>query len=114
MAHVGRLPSRPVTGPIAGPLRLGGIQALRAEIATLRACQPYPSWAHLGAFYGVPKGTLWRIAQTDYEPKDRAIRLRLGLPTRLPAAWVTCECGNEYAPNVPWRKRCYVCSPPRK
>jgi len=50
------------------------------------------SWATVGRAYGIPGGTAYRIATSDYEPKRPAIRLCLGLPALVPAP-VCRQCG---------------------
>jgi len=84
---------------------------MQAEIARHRAVVAPPSWEVLGRFFGVGKGLLWRIAHEGYDPRDPRIRRQLGLAVRLPADWASCECGNSFSPNVPWRQRCYECRP---
>lgn len=50
------------------------------------------SWADVGKDLGLPGGTAYRIATSDYEPKRPDIRFRLGLPTLIPAPACT-KCG---------------------
>jgi hypothetical protein len=38
------------------------------------------SWAKTAAFFGISKGTAWRIGTQKYEPKSPEIRKQLGLP----------------------------------
>lgn len=72
------------------------------------------SWreiSRLPEYEGLAPGTLCSIPK-GYEPKNRAVRRQLRLPvlTGSPTEEV-CACGNLFVPNVPWRKKCYKCSP---
>lgn len=53
------------------------ISNLRAKIAEMRIDEK--SYQYIGDKYGVNKGIIYRIHNSDYEPKDPEIRKRLGL-----------------------------------
>jgi|GEM_PF-7018711 len=38
------------------------------------------SWAKVAAIYGLNKALVWKVAKTNYEPKDPEIRSKLGFP----------------------------------
>ena len=38
------------------------------------------SWAKVAAIYDLNKALVWKVAKTNYEPKDPEIRAKLGLP----------------------------------
>jgi len=69
------------------------------------------SWANVGKEFGLPGGTAYRIATSDYEPKRPDIRFHLGLPTLLPApacakcgqVHVSKRCPNGKQPAANWR-----------
>lgn len=41
------------------------------------------SWQAVGDHFGVSKITAWRIVHDGYEPRDNAIRRKLGLPETI-------------------------------
>ena len=62
------------------------------------------TWAAVGAKLGVRPGTCQRVATSDYEPKNAAIRARLGFPVLVAVA--ACVCGEVHlragrCPNAP-------------
>jgi hypothetical protein len=57
------------------------------------------SWRAIAQNLGISPGTLWRFAMTDWEPKDNAIRLRLGLPPKLVLAPPCPNCGGAHDPK---------------
>jgi len=85
-------------------------------------------WQAVADLYGVGKTMVWRIANTDYIPKDQTIRKKLGLPvsaqvfpvmgeilngSAAPASRICPHCGNFFIPNAGKRRKCYVCVPYR-
>jgi lambda repressor-like predicted transcriptional regulator len=58
------------------------------------------TWRKMAAKYGVAAGTLQRIATTDYEPQDHAIRAAVGMPP-LPVPVVPCWCGKVHKRGHP-------------
>ena len=102
------------------------LSALRHNLNEMRD-RKNRSYQALGDIYKVNKTTIWRVMNTDYEPKDPVIRARLGLPTsatihcldgvEIPAGSIIgygakeCSCGRWFVPNVPWRKWCFYCRP---
>lgn len=88
------------------------------------------TWESIGERRDVHRAVVWRIANTDYEPKDPVIRARLDLPTSANVRLLNgiivhdgsllisgdkqCDCGRWFVPNVPWRKYCPVCSPVKR
>lgn len=103
------------------------LDALRHNLNEVRSQDPPPSYQTIGDMYEVNKTVIWRVMNTDYEPKDPVIRARLGLPTSatfilmdeveahnhslLGNSDKQCECGCRFIPNVPWRKWCFYCRP---
>lgn len=86
-------------------------------------------WQAVADLHGVGKTMVWRIANTDYIPKDQTIRQKLGLPISAQVFPVMGEVlngsvtmptlicpndGNPFIPNTPKRKQCYICVPYRK
>jgi len=77
--------------------------------------------------YEVSRALLWKIINTDYEPKRFDIREKFGLPEesavvsvngRVPGGSITlgahqCECGQYFISNHPRRQKCFICSPYR-
>lgn len=69
------------------------------------------SWADVGKDFGLPGGTAYRIATSEYEPKRPDIRFHLGLPALIPApACVKCgvvhlskRCPNGKKQPTNWR-----------
>jgi len=56
--------------------------------------------------YGIPHGTLWRfINDPGYEPRDPALRAKLGLPIRIEVDADLCSCGRAF-PKRAGRKWC--------
>ena len=53
------------------------LNEVQAEIAKMRADKK--SYQFIGDKYGVNKGIIWRIYKSDYEPKNKEIRKKLGL-----------------------------------
>ena len=110
------------------------IERLIAEIQDKRdAGESYHS---IGQYYGVNKGIIWAILNSDYEPQDNSTRRRLGLPVSPTVnffkqdewEWVRvgmkqvqlqalsvreCECGQYFIPNAPKRRKCFICTPYR-
>lgn len=85
-------------------------------------------WQAVADLHGVHKTMVWRIATSDYIPKDPTIRQKLGLPifaSVIPvmgeilngsAAMPTKICpieGNSFIPNTGKREKCYICVPYR-
>ena len=85
-------------------------------------------WQAVADLYNVNKTMVWRIANTDYIPKDQTIRQKLGLPvsarvfpamgeilngSAAPASRICPRCGNFFIPNAGKREKCYVCVPYR-
>lgn len=65
------------------------------------------TWEAVGAKYGVSGGVVYRVATSDYEPRNNTIRAALGLPKLAPAP--VCSCGEVHTrktcPNRPPRPR---------
>lgn len=60
------------------------------------------SWRLVGQEFGISKAMAFRIVEQQYEPKERDIRLALGLdPIRLAPAPVCPDCGRVHV-----SKRC--------
>lgn len=58
----------------------------RAEIRDMY--QDMQSWRKVAHRFDLPVGTVWRYANTDYEPKRRDIREKLGLDFELEIDYV--------------------------
>ena len=78
-------------------VRLG---SLRREMKKLRKSGLI--WQEIADRYGVTVGMAYRIAVNGYEPKEAAIRVRLGLPARVLTP-VCMSCGQVHV-----SKRCTV------
>lgn len=65
-------------------------------------------WRKVGSDYGISGAVAYRIANSDYEPRDPHIRARLGLPAYAPAP-VCVKCGNVHV-----TKRCTRKQPPTR
>ena len=91
------LPVREKSKPIVFARRTAAQNLLWADYARLF------TWRAVGAEYGVSVGAVYRLAVLGKEPRDNAIRARLGLPA-LASAPVCQACG-----VVPLAKRCPTC-----
>lgn len=109
------------------------IEALRAQILSVRLNRPELTWAQIHqAFVPDPETVsatcIYRIGtDPEYEPKDPKIRAALGLESESEVTFVDgrprpkskaldvaqCACGNYYISNHPRRGRCFECSPYR-
>jgi len=65
-------------------------------------------WRKVGDEYGITGAMAFRIANSDYEPKDPHILSTLGLPAYAPAP-VCPKCGKVHV-----TKRCTVKKPPER
>ena len=93
--------------------------------------KPYFSYEKIATAYGVNKGIVWKILNTDYEPYTYEIRVAFGLPVRVMVQTVngyiepgsislgSKRCPNKkcnqqsYIPNAGKREQCFTCQPPR-
>lgn len=85
-------------------------------------------WQAIGDLYGVNKGSAWKIANTNWEPKSLHLRKLLGIPTHptvtpvndnpIPEGTqvynaIPCindKCGHKsFSPNTARRHQCYDC-----
>jgi hypothetical protein len=90
-------------------------------------------WQSIGGLYGINKGSAWKIANTDWEPKSLHLRQLLGLPLRATVTPVNgnlipegtqvynaipCinnKCGHKsFSPNTSKRRQCYTCQKARE
>jgi hypothetical protein len=102
--------------------------ALRASL--LKEHEDGDTWEVIGERREVHKAVVWRVANTNYEPKDPVLRARLDLPTSASVQILNgiivhdgslvmtgdkhCSCGRMFVPNVPWRQYCPICRPVKK
>ena len=77
------------------------IKALRRQLRkAYREAHRTGGWRVVGKQFGIPARTAWRIARTDYEPRNARIRHQLGLSVMVEVP--ACpECG-----QVHTTKRC--------
>jgi len=72
------------------------------------------NWRLVAKEFGISKAMAWRIANTDYDPKDAHIRARLGLPAMRPAP-VCPRCGRVHVrrscPDAPRHYRDFLSMP---
>ena len=80
------LPVREKSKPIVFARRTAAQNRLWADYARLF------TWRAVGAEYGVSVGAVYRLAVLGKEPRDNAIRARLGLPRLVPVP-VCPKCG---------------------
>ena len=80
------LPPREKSKPIVFARRTAAQNLLWADYARLF------TWRAVGAEYGVSVGAVYRLAVLGKEPRDNAIRARLGLPA-LASAPICVKCG---------------------
>lgn len=114
------------------PLEPDTIAYLRAQLRLQRGAEKSPAATYetIARRYAVHRAVIWRIMHRGYEPKDPQTRARLGLSAAAPAIPMedgglahqpiviaterACvDCGTWFVPNVPHRKRCHGCSPPK-
>lgn len=79
-------------------------ERLRARYGALQ------DWKAVGAENGVSGGMAYRVATSDYEPRDNGIRSKLGLPVMAPVP-VCIHCG---VPHVTKRCTAKQAGKPRK
>lgn len=54
------------------------IERIRAKLIEQR--NTLMTYSQIAEFWGISKGTAWRIVTSGYEPKKASIRKQLGLP----------------------------------
>ena len=108
------------------PKKFPSLKQLKQYLAELHEKYSYPKIAKA---YNTNPAVIWRIVNSDYEPKKPETCHNFGLPTSatvIPisgevapgsyavASKICIKCGKPFIPNSPKREKCQVCVPPRK
>jgi hypothetical protein len=88
------------------------------------------SWQLVADELELNKTTVWRVANQGWLPSDAVSLQKLGIAAQVGVLFMegaiieggalvgqssrTCECGVEFIPNHPRRRRCFYCSPIRR
>ena len=86
------------------PLQNGSVTARSA--ISVRLARDYArlgTWRAVAALHGISSGMAFRVGEQGYEPKDAAIRARLGLATLKPAP-ACMQCGEVHPASVCYQR----------
>ena len=107
------------------PEKFTKIEDLKTYLLGIRT---FFSYRLIGEAYGVNKGIVWKIVNSDYEPQTYEIRAAFGLPVRVMVqavngfiepgsislgSKVCSKCERPFISNTGKRKLCYRCLKPR-
>jgi len=103
------------------PKKFTTLGELKLYLAKLYEKYSYPK---IAIVYKTNPAVIWRIVNSNYEPKKPETRYNFGLPTSAfvipvsgeiePGAMslsnrICIKCGKPFIPNSPKREKCFIC-----